>query len=113
MPQNFKNTSYYKKTDEQFLISPIPHNKKQTFLANLQGTKYPIYPVRTKEEEEFGIGARIKAKSKYRAVNELTVKWNSLCNGDTIFYKLPEHCKSGLLVIPAEALLLPFEWSLI
>ncbi|KAK9358518.1 hypothetical protein V1504DRAFT_435727 [Lipomyces starkeyi] len=97
MPQDFKvylNTSFYKITGKQFLISPIPHNKKQTFaiddfasdniigspadrfLAKLQGTKYPIYPVRTKEEEELydlltnsppseasGITARIKAKS--------------------------------------------------
>ncbi|KAK9326538.1 hypothetical protein V1520DRAFT_329918 [Lipomyces starkeyi] len=135
MPQDFKgylNTSYYKKTDEQFLISPIPHNKKQTFAIDDLASDNII-----------GSPA-----DRFLA--------NLLCNGDTIFYRLPEQllaykkvletkqdqiltaaepktmrktasdfihklicdnplpaAKSGLLVIPAEALLLPFECNTI
>ncbi|KAK9334281.1 hypothetical protein V1521DRAFT_443376 [Lipomyces starkeyi] len=93
MPQDFKgylNTSYYKKTDEQFLISPIPHNKKQTFAIDDLASDNIIGSPADRFLANLGITVRIKAKSKYRAVNELTVKWNSLCNGDTIFYRLPE-----------------------
>ncbi|KAK9359209.1 hypothetical protein V1504DRAFT_458743 [Lipomyces starkeyi] len=84
---------------ERSRIEEIPADM---YLAKLQGTKYPIYPFRTKHERDLyrilaserpqaGSDKRRNIGQSRKAMEVLTREFNSKCDNVTLFYKIPEH----------------------
>ncbi|KAE9390707.1 hypothetical protein BT96DRAFT_1002033 [Gymnopus androsaceus JB14] len=67
-----------------------------TYLAGVQGTKYAVTPIHTKEEYEL-FNKLVKIGGEFAAVRgkpnfeTMVVYWSSKANGTNIFYKLKEH----------------------
>jgi hypothetical protein len=68
--------------------------EKYAYLAQQQGTRYAILPVHTHQEIElFKFLQNRLFSGREPDWIQFTKEWSGHCNGNTVFYKTPEHLK--------------------
>lgn len=104
----------YADTHEKQFILPIPGDLKVDYqiedhrevnslacdlkwMAQRQQTRYPVLPIHTPEEKSL-FRQLVRSSNRQCDWKRLAREWNDKADGETIFYKLPEHLDSYMTV---------------